>query len=68
MPAKMSRSAPRPLFRLREVSIAVAPCVCLAGRPERHQYSRRFGSHLGNPGLMTALLSWSLFGTRNDFG
>jgi hypothetical protein len=28
-----------------------APCVYLAGRPEKHQYSRRFGSHLGNPGL-----------------
>jgi hypothetical protein len=28
-----------------------APRVCLAGMPEKRQHSRRFGSHLGNPGL-----------------
>jgi hypothetical protein len=56
MPAKMSRSAPRPPFRLREVSIAVR-----TGRPEKHQYSRRFGSHLGDPGF--GVVRFSTFAT-----
>src|SRR5262245_33746762 len=28
------------------------PRFCLAGRPEKREYSRQFGCHLGNPGLL----------------
>ena len=48
MPAKMSRSAPRPPFRLREVSIAVRTLRLSCRKAEKRQYSRRFGSHPGN--------------------
>jgi hypothetical protein len=27
------------------------PRFCLAGRPEKYEYSRQYGSHRGNPGL-----------------
>ena len=50
MPAKMSRSAPRPAFRLREVSIAVRTLRLSCRKAEKHQYSRQIGSHPGNSG------------------
>jgi len=41
---------------LREVSVSVR-----TGRPEKHQYSRRFGSHLGDPGF--GVVRFSTFAT-----
>ena len=51
MPAKMSRSAPRPPFRLREVSIAVRTLRLSCGKAGKAPYSRRFGSHPGESRL-----------------
>jgi len=50
MPAKVTRSTPQPSFVLPKVTVAVQTSLCLAGRREKRQYSRRFGSHLGNIG------------------
>jgi hypothetical protein len=33
-----------------EMTVASAPRVCLAGRPEKREYSHHIGSRLGNPG------------------
>src|SRR5262249_20738820 len=52
MPVKMARSAPRASFGLPELLVASTPRASLATRPERREYSRQFGSHPGNPGLM----------------
>ena len=55
MPAKMARSAPRLSYRLLEVAVLSEPRFCLAEKPEKREYSRRFGSHLGNSGLKESL-------------
>ena len=57
MPVKIARSAPRASFGLPELLVASTPRVSLATRPERREYSRQFGSHPGNPGLMQEALS-----------
>ena len=51
MPGKMARSAPDhrsgcPMRWWPSISR-----VWLAGRPDKREYSRLFGSHLGNPSL-----------------
>jgi hypothetical protein len=44
------------------------PHICLAGRPEKRKYSRRFGVHLGNPGGGTHAEGSISFSRRfNDF-
>lgn len=50
MPAKMARFAARPPLGSSELRVAVGPRDYLVERLEKHQYSRQFGSHLGNPG------------------
>jgi hypothetical protein len=40
MPTKTATSAPRPLFGLRKVTVLSESRFCLAGRPERREYSR----------------------------
>jgi hypothetical protein len=52
MPAKMSRSAPRPPFGPPEVTVAVR--TYLARMPEISEYPTQFGCHLGNPELCDA--------------
>ena len=54
MPAKMARSAPRPSFGLPEVLVAVRTSRLSCRKAEKRKYSRQFGSHLGNPGLLVA--------------
>jgi hypothetical protein len=63
MPAKATRSTPRPSFVLPKVTVAVQTSLCLAGRREKRQYSRRFGSHLGNVGSQTIHLTQQLSGS-----
>jgi hypothetical protein len=53
MPVKIARSAPRASFGLPEL---LTPRVSLATRPEKREYSRQFGSHPGNPGLIGSLV------------
>ena len=52
MPEKITRSAPRPSFGLPEPLLAIHTRVSLAARPQKREYSRQFGSHPGNPGLI----------------
>jgi hypothetical protein len=50
MLAKMTRSAPRPLFGLPAVTGLSEPYFYLAGRPRSREYIAHFGGHPGNPG------------------
>ena len=49
MPGKMARSAPDHRSGCPMRWWPSIPRVWLAGRPEKREYSRLFGSHLGNP-------------------
>jgi hypothetical protein len=52
MPGKIARSAPRPPFGLPEVTVAFRTSLLSCRKPgKKCQYSRQFGSYLGNPGL-----------------
>jgi len=51
MPGKMARSGPRPSFGLAAVPVTVGTSRLSCGKAVKREYSRRFGSHLGNPGL-----------------
>jgi hypothetical protein len=51
MPGKIARSAPRPSFGPPELLVAIhtsRQSCCKAGK--KREYSRQFGSHLGNVG------------------
>jgi hypothetical protein len=50
MPRKMARFVARPPFGLSEVRVAVGTPRLPCREAEKRQYSRQFGSHLGNPG------------------
>jgi hypothetical protein len=56
MPRKMARFVARPPFGLSEVRVAVGTPRLPCREAEKRQYSRQFGSHLGNPGLSRARL------------
>src|SRR5665647_1819322 len=47
---KMARSAPRPPFGLAEVPVTVGTSRLSCGNAIKREYSRQFGSHMGNPG------------------
>ena len=51
MPGKLARSGPRPSFGLAAVPVTVGTSRLSCGNAVKREYSRRFGSHLGNPGL-----------------
>ena len=51
MPGKMARSAPDHRSGCPMRWWPSIPRVWLAGRPDKREYSRLFGSHLGNPSL-----------------
>ena len=53
MPAKISRSTPRPSFVLPKVTVAIQPRFCLVGRREKREYSSYIGSHPRNLGITT---------------
>ena len=50
MPAEIARSTPRLPFGLPEVTVAVGTSHLSCGKAAKREYSRQFGSHLGNPG------------------
>jgi hypothetical protein len=50
MPGKLARSGPRPSFGLAAVPVTVGTSRLSCGNAVKREYSRRFGSHLGNPG------------------
>ena len=52
MPGKMARSAPDHRSGCPMRWWPSIPRVWLAGRPDKREYSRLFGSHLGNPSLI----------------
>src|ERR1039457_5392974 len=51
MPGRLARSGPRPSFGLAAVPVTVGTSRLSCGNAVKREYSRRFGSHLGNPGL-----------------
>jgi len=51
MPGKLARSGPRPSFGLAAVPVTVGTSRLSCGKAVKREYSRRFGGHLGNPGL-----------------
>ena len=52
MPAEMARSAPRQSLGLAAVPVTVGTSRLSSGKAVKREYSRQFGSHLGNPGLL----------------
>jgi hypothetical protein len=50
MPGKMARSGPDHLSGCPMCWWRSSPRGCLAGRPEKREYSWQIGSHPGNPG------------------
>jgi hypothetical protein len=53
MPGKIARSPPRPPFGLAEVPVTVGISRLSCGNAVKREYSRQFGSHPGNPGLIS---------------
>src|ERR1039458_6045187 len=61
MPGKLARSGPRPSFGLAAVPVTVGTSRLSCGNAVKREYSRRFGSHLGNPGLKVPCVVVGIF-------